>query len=150
MYLSGPRAQEVAALIAPLSTCILGGEAGQASGFKVLFAGLTKGMSALGAELLAGADRLDLRDQLLEKYQATHPSVWRFFHGTLPGLPPRAGRRAEEMVELAETLEQLGLTANMAHAAQLTLEAISARYRADGGPDGDDLDALITWWARRE
>lgn len=113
----------------------------------MLYAGLTKGLSALGIELLAGAERLGLRPRLLEEYEDKHPSVIRFFEHTLPGLPPRAGRRSEEMAELADTLEELGLTAHMAHAAQTTLKELSARHRRDGGPDGEDLPTLIEWLA---
>jgi 3-hydroxyisobutyrate dehydrogenase-like beta-hydroxyacid dehydrogenase len=63
-YLSGAEAAQVAALLdPPLNTTILGRKPGQASAFKVLYAGLTKGLSALGVELLAGAERLGLREQ---------------------------------------------------------------------------------------
>src|SRR5581483_10226566 len=49
--LCGPRAREVAAIIEPaVKTEILGDGQSQASGFKILYAGLTKGLSALGCE----------------------------------------------------------------------------------------------------
>jgi 3-hydroxyisobutyrate dehydrogenase-like beta-hydroxyacid dehydrogenase len=145
VYLSGQAAGEVAEWIdPPLHTEIIGPDAGQASAFKVLYAGLTKGMSALGVELLAGAERLGLREPLLAKYQETYPSVTKFFDSTLPGLPERSRRRSEEMIELAETLEGLGLTGNMAHAAQLTLKQLSERYAANPAPD-EDLDAMVRW-----
>lgn len=150
-YLSGAWAGVMAGHLNELfQTCILGGEAGQASAFKVLYAGLTKSMASLGFELLAGAERLGLREALLEKYRTGHPGVWQFFHHSLPGYPSRSGRRSEEMVELAEALEGLGLSANMAHGSQQTLAQVAARYKRDGGADGDDLDAMITWWARAE
>ena len=145
-YLSGPRAPEAASVLEPaVRTSILGSEPGQASGFKVLYAGLTKGMSALGIELLSGAVRLGLDAQLLEKYRSSHPAVMQFWETTLPGLPQRAGRRSEEMVELGETLESQGLEAHMAHGAQATLASLAARYRQDGGPDGETLDELVAW-----
>ena len=149
-YLSGARAQDVAEYLEPpLHTSILGTEPGQASGFKVLYAGLTKGLSALGLELLAGAQRLGLTDMLLDKYRSSHPSVVRFWEHNLPGLPPRAGRRSEEMIELAETLEGLGLTGHMAQAAHICLADLARRYRQDGAPEGLDLGGTIEWLARR-
>lgn len=149
VYLSGADASEVAELLDPLRTSILGAEAGQASALKVLYAGMTKGLSALGTELMAGAERLGIRDLLLEKYQGTHPEVARFFAGNLPELPPRARRRAEEMLELTQTLEELGLTAHMARAAQVTLDALADRYDEAPPQEIDDLDEFVRWWTRR-
>lgn len=146
LYLAGEHASEVAELLDPIPTQVLGGAAGEASAFKVLYAGLTKGMSALGMELLGGAERLGLRDLVMAKYHAEHPSVARFLEGNLPSLPPRAGRRAEEMVELAEMLEGLGLPAHMARAAQATLAEVGDRDREEAAPVGDSLDGVLRWW----
>lgn len=133
-YLSGHRAAEAAALLAPLLTTVLGTEPGQASAFKVLYAGLTKGLSALGVELLAGAERLGLSEALLEKFRADHAGVAAFWERTLAELPSVAWRRAQEMAELAETLDELGLSAHMARAAQRVLEELAAaRHQAAGG-----------------
>lgn len=143
IYLSGPRAEAVAALL-PLRCTVLGPEIGQASGFKVLYAGLTKGLSALGVELLAGAEALGLREPLMARYLADHASVPRFWSYILPGLAPRAARRAQEMDELAETLGDLGLSADMAVAAQRVLAAVADRYARAGAPDSS-LDAFLAW-----
>jgi 3-hydroxyisobutyrate dehydrogenase-like beta-hydroxyacid dehydrogenase len=150
VYLAGSAAAEVAEWFQPpLRTQILGREPDQASGFKVLYAGMTKGLSALGVELLAGAERLGLRDQLLEKYHDSQPGVYDFLQHTLPGLPPRAGRRSEEMTELAETLEQLGLQAHMAHGAEATLAELADRNRKGAFPEGEPLERLAEWLGRR-
>jgi 3-hydroxyisobutyrate dehydrogenase-like beta-hydroxyacid dehydrogenase len=149
VYLSGAGAADLAEWIdPPLRTEIVGPYPGQASAFKVLYAGLTKGLAALGVELLAGAERLGLYDMLMKKHGESLPSVVKFFRTSLPGYPERAKRRAEEMVELAEAFEELGLTANMAHAAQVTLEQLAARYRENHGFDDEDLDSMVRWLAR--
>ncbi len=148
-YLSGAMASVAAAMLAPpLQVRVIGGEVGQASGFKVLYAGLTKGMSALGMELLAGAERLGLLHQLMDKYRADHPSVARFLERNLPGLPARAARRAQEMAELDQTLADLGLSSRMARAAQATLEAVAKRFGRDGGPPREEMEDVIAWWTR--
>jgi L-threonate 2-dehydrogenase len=150
VYLAGGAAEEVASwLDPPLETSVLGTEPDQASGFKVLYAGMTKGLSALGVELLAGAERLGLTERLLEKYGKSQPGVYRFWEHTLPGLPPRAGRRSEEMTELAAALAQLGLSAHMAHGAEATLAELAAHYRADQFSEGQPLHALAAWLGRR-
>jgi 3-hydroxyisobutyrate dehydrogenase-like beta-hydroxyacid dehydrogenase len=149
VYLSGPSALAVESLLKPLRTEILGSEVDQASAFKVFYAGLTKGLSAFGMELLAGAERLGLRDRLMAKYPASQPGAARFFESTLPGLPARSGRRAEEMIELGDTLAALGFTPHMARATQTVLEELAARHRADQD-DSDtmgSLDHVIQWWA---
>lgn len=146
LYLSGEAAPEVAQLLEPIRTTIVGPEAGQASGVKILYAGLTKGLSALGTELTAGAERLGIRELLLEKYRAGHTDVARFFESTLPSLPPVARRRAEEMLELAETLESLGLGGHMARAAQATLDSVADRQAEQPAPEGGDLATFLTWW----
>jgi 3-hydroxyisobutyrate dehydrogenase-like beta-hydroxyacid dehydrogenase len=149
IYLSGPLAPEVGELLEPLHTAILGNEVGQASAFKVLYAGLTKGMSALGIELLAGAERLGIRQLLLDKYRSEHGDVARFFEHNLPELPPRAQRRSEEMLELTQTLEGLGLSAHTARASEATLASVGERHRAEAAPEDGDLEALLQWWVGR-
>jgi L-threonate 2-dehydrogenase len=147
-YLAGDGAAEVAALIRPLATITLDGGAGEASAFKVFYAGMTKGMSALGMELLAGAERFGLRERLMDRYRSDHPSVASFFESNLPGLPPRSERRAEEMTELAETLEELGLDSFMAAATQRTLASVADRHAEDGAAELSNLDELLRWWAK--
>ncbi|MFI5269379.1 MAG: DUF1932 domain-containing protein, partial [Chloroflexota bacterium] len=110
-YLSGSSAAVAAQLLEPLNVSILGGRPGQASAFKVLYAGVTKGLSAMGMELLAGAERLNVSAELMDKLRLDWPNVANFWSRNLPELAPRAKRRAQEMAELADTLEQLGIAA---------------------------------------
>ncbi|HEY8693969.1 MAG TPA: DUF1932 domain-containing protein [Chloroflexota bacterium] len=146
-YLSGQRAEAAAELLKPLNVSILGTRPGQASAFKVLYAGVTKGLSAMGMELLAGAERLGVGAELLEKLRLDWPNVAAFFDRNLPGLAPRAKRRAQEMEELAETLEHLGIAAPLARGAQAGLEAVAERYGRERPPEADTLDEVIRWWA---
>jgi 3-hydroxyisobutyrate dehydrogenase-like beta-hydroxyacid dehydrogenase len=146
--LSGADAPRVSDLLQPaLKTQILGSDPGQASAFKVLYAGLTKGLSALGVELLAAAQRVGLADALLQRYGVDHASVVDFWVHTLPGLPRRAWRRAQEMEELQALMGELGLGSHMAAAARATLDDLAARQGTDGPPDWDDLRGLMGWLA---
>jgi 3-hydroxyisobutyrate dehydrogenase-like beta-hydroxyacid dehydrogenase len=134
VYLSGARAAEVQARLSPpFRMDVLGDRVGQASGFKVLYAGLSKGLWSLGVELMAGVEAFGLQEALLKRYAESFPDVADFWERALPTLPPRAARRAQEMDELAETLEAMGLDAYMARGAQATLEALAARYGASKG-----------------
>ena len=51
--------------------------------------------------------------------------------------------------ELAETLELMGLSASMAHAAQATLAGLAERNRADEFPEGRTLDELARFIEKR-
>ena len=88
----------------------LGSEIGQASGFKMCYGALTKGLSALGAELLLAAARLDLLDPLLGEFQDSQPSVLAWLERSVPAMPPKSRRWVSEMEEIAATLDQLGLS----------------------------------------
>lgn len=146
-YFSGPGAGTLAEwLQPPLRVEVLGPELGQASTFKMLYAGMTKGVSALGLELLAAAELLGLRERLLQEYQADHPSIARLLASTLPELPPRARRRSQEMAELREMLRDARLPADMAVGAEATLARLADRHEADPLTDRDGLEAMLTWW----
>lgn len=148
LLLSGLRAAEVAALLPGLRTVVLGDNPSGASAFKVLYAGFTKGLAALGVELLAGAEAWGIRTELLAAYQQHYPDMARFLARTLPNLPDRADRRAQEMDELAEALHATGLTSHVPTAAGHVLRAIAA-HRATRPPDAETLDAFLAWWGGR-
>lgn len=124
-YVAGEHASEFAALQNfGLQVHLLGDHVGQASAFKMVYAGLTKGMSSLAVELLLTSRALGILDQILEKYQSSYPEIMQFIADILPGLPPRAARRSQEMDELAATIERSGLNSVMATASGTMLKRI--------------------------
>lgn len=135
-HFSGPRADEVANIIDPaVHSSVVGPEIGQASGLKILNAGLSKGLAALGVELLLCAQQLGLVPQIMDRYREGRACVAKFWEGNLPGLPPRSARRAEEMQELTGLLEELGLSAHTSYAAEKVLAMVSERYNSGEGQD---------------
>jgi len=82
---------------------------GQASAFKIVYAGLTKGLQGLFVELLVGARKLGLLDEILERYDESFPGLAQKVGQSIVGLPVHAARRAEEMVELRRTFRHHGL-----------------------------------------
>src|SRR5262245_2996133 len=88
----------------------IGGEIGQASGLKMCYAALTKGLSALGTELLVAAERMGLSEPLFAELASSQAGQLRWLEGSLPGVPPKARRWVSEMLEIAATLEGLGLS----------------------------------------
>jgi 3-hydroxyisobutyrate dehydrogenase-like beta-hydroxyacid dehydrogenase len=131
LYLSGPRAAEVAALFAgtPVDARDLGPEPAAASALKMAYAAWTKGAAALLLAALAAAERLGVEAALRAEWAHS-----------LPDLPARAERaRADatekgwrwvgEMEEIARTFADAGLPAGFHQAAA---EVFAAGERADG------------------
>src|SRR5207248_10345841 len=113
IFTSGPGAKEFAAALetAGLDIRVLEGAVGQASGLKMCYAAMTKGVQALGAELLTAARLLGVEDTLLAE-QSENPdlaAVRRFVERALPTMPPKAYRWIGEMEEIARCFEDLGL-----------------------------------------
>jgi 3-hydroxyisobutyrate dehydrogenase-like beta-hydroxyacid dehydrogenase len=147
IYVSGPRAAELLALKeAGLKIEVLGSKIGQASAFKVVYAGLTKGLQGLITELLLGARKFDLLQPIMKRYEESFPGLLDKVGGGIAALTLHAGRRAEEMAELAETYRHSGLEAVVAPATRRILEEIAAldlhRPSEIGARDGDLMETL--------
>lgn len=124
-YASGDYAEEFTALQEfGLTIKVLGNQIGQASAFKMVYAGLTKGLSSLSVELLLTAHSLGLFDQIMERYRLSYPEVADFMAHILPDLPWRAARRSQEMEELSATIKFSGLSPVMARASGKVLKRI--------------------------
>ncbi|MBV9750459.1 MAG: NAD(P)-dependent oxidoreductase [Acetobacteraceae bacterium] len=112
IFTSGPGAQELLELRNfGLDIRVLEGEVGQASGLKMCYAAMTKGLQALGAELLSAAKLLGVEDALrAEQTQGGDlATVRRFVERALPSMPPKAYRWIGEMEEISRCFEELGI-----------------------------------------
>jgi len=145
-YVSGPQAQVFEEHLGKsLRTHVLGDRIGQASAFKMAFSGLNKGLVALLYELTVAAQEFGCLDELLRRYTALLPGVMQSLEWLVPTYPVHATRRAEEMRELAETLEHFGFSSVMARGTQQTLAAVGQLGLAERFPErGED------GWTMRE
>ena len=111
IFASGPGANDLAALREfGLDVRVLAGDVGQASGLKMCYAAMTKGLQALGAELLVAARLLGVEDVLrAEQSEGDLGVVRRFVERALPTMPPKAYRWIGEMEEIAQCFEDLGI-----------------------------------------
>lgn len=153
IYVSGPQASRLEELQASgLTVKVLGPVVAQASAFKVVYAGLTKGLQGLFVELLMGARKFGLLDEITKRYEESFPGLLDKIAPSIIGLRIHAGRRAEEMVELKETFNHHGMKAFMAPAAQKVLESIAAldvrKTSEDGAREGDLLQTLELFFAK--
>ncbi|HEY7908493.1 MAG TPA: DUF1932 domain-containing protein [Thermomicrobiales bacterium] len=110
-YASGPGAEEFAALNDfGLDVRVLDGDAGQASGLKMCYGALTKGLQALGTELLVAARLMGLEETLRAEQVESTPDVLAWLQRAVPTMPPKAYRWVGEMEEIAATFASLGMT----------------------------------------
>lgn len=110
-YASGPGADEVSELTSfGLDVRVIGSEMGQASGLKMCYGALTKGLQALGVELLVAAKVLGLEQALADEQAGSMAEVRDWLERSVPTMPPKAYRWVGEMEEIAKTFEDVGLT----------------------------------------
>lgn len=147
VYTSGPEASRILELGRyGLSVQVLGTGTSQASAFKVVYAGLTKGLQGLFVELLMGAKRFGLLDEIIKRYDESFPGLLEKISSSIVGLRIHAGRRAEEMDELQRTYAHYGMQALMAPAIQKVLGSIAGldiRETSEKGVrEGDLMETL--------
>jgi 3-hydroxyisobutyrate dehydrogenase-like beta-hydroxyacid dehydrogenase len=154
VYVSGPEAQRLQALEAfGIPIRVLGPNTSQASAFKVVYAGLTKGLQGLFVELLMGARRFGLMNEARVQSEESFPGLLDKISTSIVGLRIHAARRAEEMDELKRTFNHHGMKSFMAPAAQKVLEAIAALGAGEasdsGARQGDLLETLELFYEKR-
>lgn len=110
-YASGEYVDEFDQLSAyGLDIRVLGQEIGQASGFKMTYAALTKGSCAIATELLIAACSMGLLEPLIEDFKISQGRRFEELVLELKKMPPKANRWVGEMEEIAKTFGELGLT----------------------------------------
>ena len=147
VYVSGAQANRIKDLQSyGFVVEVLGSAVAQASAFKVVYAGLTKGLQGLFVELLIGARSFGLLDEIMKRYEESFPGLLDKVSASIVGLRIHAGRRAEEMDELKRTFAHHGKKSLMAPAAQKMLQSIAAlnvgKASATAGREGDLLGTI--------
>jgi 3-hydroxyisobutyrate dehydrogenase-like beta-hydroxyacid dehydrogenase len=153
VYVSGPEAARLQALEAfQIPIKVLGPSTNQASAFKVVYAGLTKGLQGLFCELMMGARRFGLLNEICAQYEESFPGLLDKVSSSIVGLRIHAARRAEEMDELKRTFSHHGMKSHLAPAVQKVLEAIAQlnvdQASGDGVRAGDLMDTLELFYKK--
>ena len=110
---------------------VLGDAPCRASAMKSLLAGMSKGLAALFFEAGVLAREAGMFGEFLEECAAFYPGVLEAVDRTAPTYPRHAARRRDEMRELEQTMETLGLAPHMARAARQVIGAVAALEWAD-------------------
>jgi 3-hydroxyisobutyrate dehydrogenase-like beta-hydroxyacid dehydrogenase len=148
IYLSGPNAPDLAVLEEHgLILPVIGEEIGQASGLKMCYASMTKGLQALGTELLVTARLLGLDEHLRQEMLDSQPALRQWLSKSMLGMPPKAHRWIGEMEEIAATFEQVGLTPKILLGAADMYRWIATTEPGHETPENRDknrdLDGLV-------
>ena len=111
LYFSGPGADALSVFAGPqLDVRILGSKNGEASALKMCYGAMNKGITALMLETLMAARRLGVEKIFEEQMRETRTDVHDWMIKVMPVMPPKAYRWVPEMLQIAETLEGVGMT----------------------------------------
>lgn len=147
LYLSGPAAQQVAGLSRfGLDMRVLDEKIGSASALKCSYAALGKGLTALGALLILGAQRTGTDQALLRELATYQPQILAWFRRMVPDMYPKAYRWVAEMEEIADFVgETPGGDATYRGIAQMfEWVAEVVRQRGTTADEIAALDAFLT------
>jgi len=144
VYLSGPRAAEIAALPAPaVQWKVLGSEVGTASALKMCTASMYKGFSALALQAMVTAHRHGVLDEFLADIAREWPAAAPALHVRVALAATKADRFVGEMREIARTQAGVGLPAELFTGVARVWEAVTTTPLAAERPETLDrsLDA---------
>ena len=149
IYVSGSQANQLAPLRDyGLDIRVIGDEIGQASGLKMCYAALTKGLTAIGTELLIAAHRLGLDAPLAAELTSSQAGLLAHLNRAIPGMTPKAHRWIGEMEEIADTFKALGLTEHIFQGAADVYRLVKETSLGKETPENRDhnrsLNQVIT------
>jgi 3-hydroxyisobutyrate dehydrogenase-like beta-hydroxyacid dehydrogenase len=121
----------------------IGTETGQASGIKMCYAAMTKGTSALHAELLMAAELMGLSDHLLAEFESGQAAVHRRMERGIPGIPAKSRRWVSEMQEIEATFGSLGLTPSIFRGVTDMYRLIGDTALAEETPESRDRERSL-------
>jgi 3-hydroxyisobutyrate dehydrogenase-like beta-hydroxyacid dehydrogenase len=151
VYLSGPRADEIAALpFEGVDRIVLGRAIGAASAVKMSTASVYKGSSALLVQALLSAHANGVLEPVLADLRAAAPELLANVERRLASAAAKSGRYVAEMREIAATQSAAGLTPALfgamaeiyATLAQTSLARASPEDVPQDLPLSDVLDGL--------
>jgi 3-hydroxyisobutyrate dehydrogenase-like beta-hydroxyacid dehydrogenase len=136
MYLSGPRAQEIADLgFAGVDVRIVGSALGTASAVKMSTASVYKGVSLLLTHALVTARAYGTLPEVIDDLGRHFPELMKAPEWQLASAASKSRRFVGEMHEIATTQESVGLPSALFEAIAASYEAISSSAAANATPE---------------
>ena len=148
IYVAGKQANDVKRLDAyGMNFRVIKGDIGAASALKISYAGITKGVTAIGAALLLGASRAGCAAELHQEMSESQPQLLQRFSRQIPAAFPKAYRWVAEMEEIAEFLGDDPASRDMfLGIAKLYARIASGQDKSSPGA-ASELDALMAFCA---
>ncbi|VXB37368.1 Phosphogluconate dehydrogenase, NAD-binding protein [Burkholderia sp. 8Y] len=141
-YLSGPHAARASVLgDAGLNVRVLDGPIGAASALKMSYAGITKGLTAIGSAMSLAAMRNGAEAALIDELSESQPALAAWLAANVPRMPPKAYRWVAEMEEIAAFVGD-------AYAEHRIYEGAAGLY-ARLASDNAATDALVRFFGDR-
>jgi 3-hydroxyisobutyrate dehydrogenase-like beta-hydroxyacid dehydrogenase len=141
-YVSGKHAQELSMLKQlGLDLRIIDGPIGAASALKMSYAGINKGLTAVGAAMVLAATRAGAADALRGELASSQPQILARLAIALPDMVPKAYRWVAEMREIAAFL-------GPDHPANLAYEGFARLFEhiaADAKGAGTEVAELVAF-----
>jgi L-threonate 2-dehydrogenase len=149
IYACGPSAQRFGQLSEyGLDIEVLPDSIGAASALKMCYAGLTKGLTALGTIMIGAAANDNLAGVLGRELAQSQPEMLELLRQRIPGMLPKAYRWVGEMEEIAAYLGAENAGALIFKGAS----QIYARIAREVGrnPEDEELSKLLSFCAGRD
>jgi 3-hydroxyisobutyrate dehydrogenase-like beta-hydroxyacid dehydrogenase len=148
LYLSGPRAGELAALgFAGVEPIVVGDEVGTASALKMCTASVYKGTALLLAHALGTAQAEGVLEPVLADLRTSFPELLEGAERTIALAASKSPRYVGEMREIARTQAGAGFPQGLFDAIAAAYAAMAATELAGSTPEqaarADDLDATL-------
>ena len=111
LYVSGKHAEKLKVIDGKgLVVKNIGTEIGKASAIKMVYASATKGTFALHAAVITASRKLNLFNEYIEELKYSKPNILEAMENMVPKIPLDADRWGGEMLEIANTYEEINLT----------------------------------------
>jgi L-threonate 2-dehydrogenase len=137
IYVSGEAASEVARLNEfGIAVRALDGAIGAASALKMSYAGITKGLTAVGVAMTLGAARAGCAEALHDELSQSQPQLLAWLTRQVPRMYPKAYRWVAEMEEIGHFLGDGSAGGDMYEAVARLYVELAAAAKTPDAPDG--------------
>ena len=145
IYTSGPHAPALGMLAQHgLRVSDLRGPVGAASGLKMSYAGITKGLTALASAMMLAATRFGAAPALAAELAASQPDLLKYLTRSVPDMYPKAYRWVAEMQEIAAFASENAPTRDI----YIGIAALYAELAQDAAGPKQEIGALDAFLGR--
>ncbi|HUY18107.1 MAG TPA: DUF1932 domain-containing protein [Candidatus Binataceae bacterium] len=147
IYASGKDASLLKRLtIHGLDIEMLDDRVGSASAFKMCYAGLTKGLTALGSIMIRAAARHNLAMPLREELAKSQAEMLKLLARRIPGMLPKAYRWEGEMEEIANFLDDDDAGVSIFKGAARLYSRLAEEVRQNPETKSQELSRLLDFF----